>query len=77
MDFRSVFFSDGLEIHPTANYGNCFMTIPSGEFFTALTLLLKVGTGTQNQLLGSSNGSKLKSFQSRFTESDLKYPPSD
>jgi len=28
MDFQSVFFPDGLEVHPTANYGNSFRIIP-------------------------------------------------
>ena len=27
-----LLFSDGLEVHPTANYGNCFKTIPKRPF---------------------------------------------
>ena len=32
-DGLPVLFSDGLEVHPMANYGNCFRLIPKEQVF--------------------------------------------
>jgi len=60
MDFQSVrLFSDGLEVHPTANYGYYFGTIPKRPFRLKTQLFSRgrfFPNTWQNQIQDCSHG---------------------